>query len=48
MRLADRLAGMHFCISVLSSFLKIGLTVAVLAFSENVLLEISLFIIFAI
>ena len=33
---------------VLSPFLKIGLTVAVLAFSENLLLEICLFIIFAI
>ena len=33
--------------SVLSPFLKIGLTVAVLAFSENLLLEISSFIISA-
>ena len=44
----NRLTGLQFFMSVLSPFLKIGLTVAVLAFSENLLLEMSLFIIFAI
>ena len=39
---------MQLFISILLPFLKIGLTVAVLAFSENLLLEISLFVIFAI
>ena len=43
----NRLTGLQFFMSVLSPFLKIGLTVAVLAFSENLLLEISSFIISA-
>ena len=43
----NRLTGLQFFMSVLSPFLKIGLTVAVLAFSEKLLLEISIFIVFA-